>query len=96
MPPFKQQHRFKVVISGKVQGVWFRKHTQQQAKSLGLSGWVRNELNGNVESEIQGKYQRCLDMLKWFEKGSPMSSVVDIKITQLDIIESESDFEIRN
>ena len=43
-----------VIISGRVQGVWFRGWTKQQASSLGLTGWVRNRRDGTVEAIFQG------------------------------------------
>ena len=94
MPPFKQPYRFKVVISGKVQGVWFRKHTQETASSLELTGWVRNEIDGNVQTEFQGEYQNCIKMLKWLENGSPLSAVTNLKIEQLESRVSEASFQI--
>jgi len=47
--------RLHLVVSGIVQGVGFRWYTQKIAKSLGLTGWVRNLQNGNVEIVIEGK-----------------------------------------
>ncbi|MCS5639818.1 MAG: acylphosphatase, partial [Candidatus Marinimicrobia bacterium] len=41
-------HRIDVIIAGRVQGVWFRKYTQNKARELGLTGWVCNEANGTV------------------------------------------------
>lgn len=45
--------RAHVLISGKVQGVWFRASTKQVAESLGLSGWVRNLSDGRVEAVLK-------------------------------------------
>ena len=47
--------RFHVFISGRVQGVFFRANTWKQARSLGLTGWVRNLPDGRVESVFEGE-----------------------------------------
>lgn len=44
-----------IIFSGRVQGVGFRYHACEKARQLGLTGWVRNLYDGNVEMEIQGK-----------------------------------------
>lgn len=46
--------RARVVVEGKVQGVWFRAWTQEQAAGRGLSGWVRNRRDGTVEAVFDG------------------------------------------
>ncbi|MCJ2534242.1 MAG: acylphosphatase, partial [Candidatus Thermoplasmatota archaeon] len=43
-----------VLISGRVQGVWFRTSTKQKAEQLGLTGWVRNTSDGSVEAIFEG------------------------------------------
>lgn len=67
--------RFHVVVSGKVQGVFFRAHTQTRAQELGLSGWVRNEPNGSVAMEFEGPEPDCQAMLEWCQQGSPRARV---------------------
>ncbi|MGF1592829.1 MAG: acylphosphatase, partial [Kiloniellaceae bacterium] len=44
----------RVVVSGRVQGVWFRAWTEREAKALGLDGWVRNRRDGSVEAVLAG------------------------------------------
>jgi acylphosphatase len=46
--------RKRLVIHGRVQGVWFRNATQRQARALGVSGWVRNRTDGSVEAVFEG------------------------------------------
>ncbi|XP_062569891.1 acylphosphatase-1-like [Saccostrea cucullata] len=63
-------------IFGKVQGVFFRKHTQKTAKSLGLVGWVRNTSHKTVEGEVQGAEDKVKQMKIWLQtKGSPSSRI---------------------
>ena len=63
-------------IHGKVQGVFFRKHTQQQAVQLGLRGWVMNTAEGTVVGEAQGAPAAVQRMATWLaEVGSPKSKI---------------------
>ena len=69
-----------VIISGRVQGVWFRGWTKQQASSLGLTGWVRNRRDGTVEAIFQGDAADIDAMLNACWQGPPAASVVDIRV----------------
>ncbi|CAF0765432.1 unnamed protein product [Didymodactylos carnosus] len=63
-------------VYGRVQGVFFRKHTIEQAKKLQLTGWVRNTEQGTVQGELEGKKAKIDEMKKWLEKtGSPKSRI---------------------
>ena len=69
-----------VIISGRVQGVWFRGWTMQQASSLGLTGWVRNRRDGTVEAIFQGDAADIDAMLNACWQGPPAASVDDIRV----------------
>ena len=69
-----------VIISGRVQGVWFRGWTKQQASSLGLTGWVRNRRDGTVEAIFQGDAADIDAMLNACWQGPPAASVADIRV----------------
>ncbi|KAJ6222011.1 hypothetical protein RDWZM_000556 [Blomia tropicalis] len=63
-------------VSGRVQGVFFRKYTKGEADRLGLVGWVRNEQDGSVYGKIQGSADAVNQMKSWLQnKGSPMSKI---------------------
>ncbi|XP_074677661.1 acylphosphatase-1 isoform X1 [Strix aluco] len=63
-------------VSGRVQGVFFRKYTQKEAKRLGLVGWVQNTSHGTVQGQIQGPAARVREMQEWLRKiGSPQSCI---------------------
>lgn len=68
--------RFKV--EGRVQGVFFRKYTQEKARELGLEGWVRNCSDGRVETVVMGDEEALLAFEKWLWQGSPDSKVLKI------------------
>ena len=63
-------------VFGKVQGVYFRKHTQAKAESLGVRGWIMNTKQKTVKGEIEGKPASVKKMKNWLTKeGSPKSRI---------------------
>ncbi|KAM9732621.1 acylphosphatase-2 [Menidia menidia] len=63
-------------IFGNVQGVCFRMYTEDQGRSLGLSGWVKNTRQGTVIGQVQGPADRVCDMKNWLKNvGSPSSRI---------------------
>tara|TARA_R110001592_G_scaffold7431_5_gene41707 strand:+ start:1579 stop:1866 length:288 start_codon:yes stop_codon:yes gene_type:complete len=64
-----------VVISGRVQGVWFRGWTCEQARDLGLSGWVRNRRDGTVEAVFSGHPDAVRRMIERCHDGPPAARV---------------------
>ncbi|WP_200764066.1 acylphosphatase [Nitrosophilus alvini] len=85
---------YRFIVSGRVQGVWFRKYTKELAENLGISGYVRNLPDGRVEAaatfEDDEKFRLFLEGLK---KGSPLSRVEKVEIEPIDDI-SDKGFEI--
>ena len=69
------QKTIHAIVEGKVQGVFFRAYTRDEAERLGLSGWVRNRPDGSVEALISGDTRNVDRMLEWLATGSPMSHV---------------------
>jgi len=69
-----------ITIKGKVQGVFFRKCTKEMAEKLGITGWVKNEENGDVTVSIEGEESVCFTMLDWLKSGSPRSEVKSLFI----------------
>ena len=67
--------RLEIVVSGRVQGVWFRAATREEARRLGLSGWVRNLADGRVEATFEGEEDRLRLMLEWCRTGPPGARV---------------------
>jgi len=57
--------RVQLIIHGRVQGVFFRQKTKQQAKRLGLAGWVRNESDGTVKIIAQGEESDLQELIVW-------------------------------
>lgn len=68
-------------ISGRVQGVYYRHSTAQQAAQIGgLSGWVRNLPDGRVEALIEGPEQAVEQLIAWCHQGPPLAQVKHIDI----------------
>ena len=70
-----------VIIHGWVQGVYFRAYTRDQARLLGLTGWVRNRRDGSVEAFFEGTKEKVERMVAWCHQGSPSSQVERVEVT---------------
>ena len=66
---------FKATVSGKVQGVWFRDSTQEEAIKLKVTGWVKNIPGGMVYLEAEGEENNLKSLERWIHIGSPHSRV---------------------
>ena len=67
------------LVSGKVQGVWFRASTREQALGLQLQGFARNLHNGCVEVVALGEDQALDAMESWLWRGPPLAEVTDVQ-----------------
>ena len=65
----------RVVFHGRVQGVWFRAFTSEQAKAAQLTGWVRNLANGSVEALFAGDKDKIGDVIEKCRQGPPSALV---------------------
>ncbi len=70
--------RIRITISGKVQGVFFRKNAHSKAVALGLSGWERNLDNGGVMAEVQGEPFGVDQFVDWCRQGPDRARVTDV------------------
>ena len=68
--------RVRLVISGVVQGVFFRESTRRRAEALGLTGWVRNQPDGSVEAVAEGDARDVDELVRWCHRG-PVGAEVD-------------------
>jgi acylphosphatase len=72
--------RARVLIHGRVQGVFFRAETRDRARSLGLDGWVRNTGDGSVEAVFEGDRDRIESMLVWCRRGPSLAQVDTVDV----------------
>ena len=87
---------YKIKVEGKVQGVWFRKYTNDKAQSLNLYGFVRNEPDGSVYIEVESDQKDKLkEFIQWLYQGSPLSKVEKVKILREGPCQNFEGFEIQ-
>ena len=77
--------RRRVIVSGLVQGVFFRARCAEAARSLGVAGWVSNEPDGTVQAVFEGPEGAVEGMVAWCHEGSPRA-VID----RVDVHEEEA------
>jgi acylphosphatase len=74
--------RTRVVVEGRVQGVFFRDSCRTEALRAGVTGWVRNRPDGSVEAEFEGDAAAVAAMVAWCRTGPPRAEVT--KVTTFD------------
>lgn len=67
--------RMRLIIEGRVQGVWFRDSTRTEAVSLGICGWVKNRRDGAVEVLAEGPDEKVKKLTSWCHHGPPAAAV---------------------
>jgi acylphosphatase len=70
-----------VRITGLVQGVSFRYYTREQARDLGVTGWVRNEPDGAVTGHFEGTGEAVEALVDWCRRGPSHAAVDDVEVT---------------
>ena len=75
--------RRRVVVSGRVQGVWFRETCRERAQAAGVAGWVRNRDDGRVEAEFEGPDAAVDQLVGWCRTGPPRAVVTGIDVTDV-------------
>lgn len=91
--PARQQ--LHTIVRGRVQGVSFRYHTQQNAATLELTGWVRNRPDGTVEVVAEGPTDQLKRLLRFLYDGPPAAVVEDVQITWQPATDAYRSFQIR-
>jgi acylphosphatase len=74
--------RYRVIVRGYVQGVWFRQSCRRVAVDLGLAGWVRNRPDGTVEAVFEGPEADVAKAVAWCRVGPPAAEVSAIEVTE--------------
>jgi acylphosphatase len=87
--------RAQVLISGRVQGVFFRAYTVRAAQERGVYGWVMNTRDRRVAAVLEGEKEKVEDMIRWCHQGSPMSQVTGVSVTWQEYTGEFSDFSVR-
>ncbi|TML41385.1 MAG: acylphosphatase [Actinobacteria bacterium] len=74
--------RRRVLVSGRVQGVFFRDACRHEARAAGVSGWVRNRGDGQVEAVFEGPLAAVERMVAWCHVGPARALVTGVKVTE--------------
>jgi len=85
---------FKLHITGKVQGVWYRASAKDKAMELGLTGKVWNEKDDSVGAIVQGDEELISEFIEWCKKGPPLSKVDNVIVEEIDPTIDFKGFEI--
>lgn len=73
--PVGHRVRVRAVVSGRVQGVWFRESCRREAERLGVAGWVANRPDGTVEIEAEGDEAAVEALVRWAHRGPRLARV---------------------
>lgn len=85
----------RVKVTGRVQGVFFRAWTAEQAKLLGVSGWVRNSPDGSVEAHLQGDLWAVRRLIELLHRGPPSARVDEVSDHEAEL-GRDLEFEVRH
>lgn len=69
-----------LIITGRVQGVWFRESMRLEAERLGVTGWVRNRADGSVEAMVAGTAEQVAMIMNWARRGPPNAQVDHVAV----------------
>jgi acylphosphatase len=70
------------VVSGRVQGVWFRESCRREAEARGVAGWVANCADGTVVAVFEGREPDVAEVIAWCRIGPPRAEVTAVDVTQ--------------
>ncbi|HHJ38573.1 MAG: acylphosphatase [Methylothermaceae bacteria B42] len=87
--------RLQILVSGKVQGVFYRATAVEVARSLGLKGWVRNLPDGRVEMVAEGEPEALNQLLDWCRQGPPAARVDKVDVEEIPCESDLTGFQIR-
>ena len=87
--------RARVRVRGRVQGVFFRDSTRGKAEELGLSGYVMNTPDGDVEAVFEGPKEGVEEMVRWCGQGPPQASVENVDVDYETPGDDLTGFEVR-
>ena len=88
--------RAHVFVQGKVQGVYFRQNATVVAKRNGITGWIRNMIDGRVEAILEGQEVDVCTVIEWFHTGPPKAIVNEVVVKYEKYIDEFTDFKIES
>jgi len=88
------QKHINILISGAVQGVFFRAHARKKSDELGVAGFVMNQLDGKVYIEAEGKAEALDQLIDWCKEGPDSAEVSSVEIKEGKVV-NFPDFQIK-
>ncbi len=85
---------FRLIISGKVQGVFYRVSAREKALAVGIGGWIKNLNNGNVEAVVCGEAGHLNEFIEWCKIGPAGAKVTDVFIESV-LLDGFTTFKIK-
>ena len=86
--------RARVIVEGRVQGVFFRNHTQEMAYHLSVKGWVKNRRDGSVEALFECQKENVDQIIQWCHLGPSEARVMNVRTTWENYTGEFEDFSI--
>jgi acylphosphatase len=74
----------RVIVTGHVQGVFFRDRTRREASRRGVAGWVRNCADGTVEALFEGPSDAVAELVRWCRSGPRYATVHDVRVSDVE------------
>lgn len=90
-----ERARIRIVVTGRVQGVFFRRAAAEQARTLSIAGWARNLNDGSVEIVGEGERQNLQLLLAWAHQGPPHARVNAVQVQWQPCVGEFAQFQVR-
>jgi len=87
--------RAHLVIEGRVQGVFFRAYTEDEARKHKVAGWVKNRADGSVEAILEGEGTDVQALIDWCRRGPPHARVTQVEVEWENYAGEFRDFSVR-
>jgi acylphosphatase len=87
--------QYEIKVTGRVQGVWYRKYAEEKANELGIKGWVKNSVDGGVQLIAQGEDIELETFIDWLLIGPPLARVNKITKTKMNLLTNFDNFTIQ-
>jgi len=91
----EEKIRVHVVVSGRVQGVLYRRGAEKRAQELGVTGWTHNLIDGKVEIMAEGEKESIEQFVEWCRQGTTLAKVDKCDIEYQDYKDEFPDFAVR-
>ena len=90
-----ESKRARILVSGNVQGVFYRSSAADVAQKLGLAGWVKNTFGGGVEIVVEGEKESIEKLIEWCGQGPDFAKVENVEVTWEKPTREFSSFEVK-